>query len=171
MRYQKLVPLETRFWEKVSLGSPDECWPWLAGTTQKGYGRFKVVAGDLDQLKTENHHAHRVAFRLVHGRWPVPHALHGCDNTVCCNAVNPAHIHEGTQAQNLQEMTERGRRASGSALATWARRSLTAEDAREIRRRYAAGGITQAELATCFGISLSLVNRLVHGYLHYTERA
>jgi len=111
------IPVEQRFWEKVSRRGYDECWPWLAGTYPRGYGKFSIAKGDLEQKKAGYMGAHRVAFRLVHGRWP-ENALHGCDNKACCNALNPAHVHEGTQQQNLQEMTERGRRAYGPRLAT-----------------------------------------------------
>jgi hypothetical protein len=112
------VPIEQRFWEKVDRRSYDECWPWTKGTYPGGYGKFKIVKGDLGQQTTEGVGAHRVAFRLIHGRWPTPNALHGCDNRVCCNAENPLHIHEGTQQQNLEEMDARGRRSRGAAQAT-----------------------------------------------------
>lgn len=51
--------------------------------------------------------AHRVAFFLEHGRWPMPFCLHSCDNPPCCN---PRHLHEGTQKQNVAECRARGRR-------------------------------------------------------------
>jgi hypothetical protein len=166
---RRSIPLEDRFWEKVARCGPDECWPWLSGTYPNGYGKFSITAGNLDQVKTGHHGAHRVAFRLVHGHWPVPGALHGCDNTLCCNAENPAHVHEGTQAQNLQEMTDRGRRAHGMQVASRAFRALTAEQVREIRARYAEGGVTQSDLALAFGISLSFTNYVIN-HEHHSER-
>lgn len=49
--------------------------------------------------------AHRVAFYLHHGYWPDT-ARHKCDNPGC---YNPTHIIDGTQADNVRDMMERGR--------------------------------------------------------------
>lgn len=162
--------LEQRFWAKVRVGGIDECWPWLAGTYQRGYGKFKIPAGELEQGKTEAHYAHRVAFRLIYGWWPTPAALHGCDNVQCCNAVNPDHVHEGTQAQNLREMTARGRRAHGAVLATRAFKLMDAETAQEIRTRRAEEAASYQAIADEFGISISFAWKIVNGP-HFTERA
>jgi len=44
--------------------------------------------------------AHRMAFLLTHGRWPVPHALHHCDTLLC---VNPGHLYEGHVRRDISE--------------------------------------------------------------------
>src|SRR5690348_12958479 len=93
-------PLEDRFWAKVERRGYDECWPWKASTNAKGYGKFVLAPGQLGLARPTQRLAHVVAFRLVHGRWPVPHGLHGCDNPPCCNVANPAHVHEGTIQDN-----------------------------------------------------------------------
>lgn len=38
-------PPEVRFWAKVSVGAPDECWPWTASVFKDryGYGKFNCV--------------------------------------------------------------------------------------------------------------------------------
>ena len=41
---------------------------------------------------------------------------------------------------------------------------LTNEQAREIKRIYAEGGITHKQLAAQFGVSMSCVWRIVNGY-------
>lgn len=57
--------------------------------------------------------AHRVAYELANGPIPKgdgPHGtvvMHSCDNPLCCN---PAHLSIGTQADNLRDMAEKGRR-------------------------------------------------------------
>ncbi len=100
-----------RFWSRVDRRSDDECWPWTAGKNDDGYGTFKVYPGELgwegyeddrpEQRKTVG--AHRVAFYLIHGRWP-DHACHHCDNPACCNALNSAqHIYDGNNSVNHQE--------------------------------------------------------------------
>ena len=38
---RKLRPLADRFWEKVDVHGPDECWPWKASNV-KGYGQLRV---------------------------------------------------------------------------------------------------------------------------------
>ena len=86
-----------RFWTKVEVRGPDDCWPWT-GATSRGYGYMRVNG--------RNEVASRVAFYLEYGRWPDPWALHSCDNRPCANIK---HIHEGTRQDNIDEMIGRGR--------------------------------------------------------------
>ena len=97
---RKQRSFEERFWEKVRILGPDECWEWQAARTVKNYGRLS--AGRGVHLK-----AHRVAFVLENG--PVPDGncvLHTCDNPSCCN---PAHLFAGTFKDNTADMIEKGR--------------------------------------------------------------
>lgn len=83
------VPMEDRFWAKVSRLGPVDCWLWGA-SCRRGYGRFG------------NASAHRVAYELLVG--PIPpgmlldHACHtadpDCPGGVCLHrrCVNPAHL-------------------------------------------------------------------------------
>jgi hypothetical protein len=91
-----------RFRAKVDVRGPDECWPWMACLNTYGYGAFTIGYGAA--RRTEK--AHRVAFFLEHGRWPVPYGYHRCDNRPCCN---PAHIFEGTAVDNNADMRAKGR--------------------------------------------------------------
>ena len=150
------LTLEQRFWSKVDRsGGPDACWLWTAHR-HKGYGRFGV--GSTVQA------AHRISWELTNG--PIPrgmHVLHDCpggDNPACCN---PAHLRIGTHIDNMADMSAKGRRAPilvrrgelhGQA-------KLTDAQVAEIRRRYAAGGISQPNLAKEFGVSQSHICRLV----------
>jgi len=157
------LSLEERFWQKVDRRGYGECWPWLAAHGR--YGQFRLQAGQLGVAKRCNRPAHCVAFALVYGRWPDPHGLHGCDFTLCCNALNPSHVHEGTQLQNVRECIERGRArliqqqpGERNSLA-----KLTNEQARLIRVRYSGGGGLQRELALEFSVSQRTVSDLVRG--------
>lgn len=115
-RVYERVPVDVRFWRQVQRGSFGECWPFLGEArtgTRLQYGSFGLNSGELEcGPKRGPRLAHRVAFRLVHGRWPVPQALHGCDNPLCCNAENLEHVHEGTAAQNMAELSSRCRGAT-----------------------------------------------------------
>lgn len=156
----KQLPVDVRFWSWVERRSAEDCWPWT-GAQRKGYGTFKLGIGDLGSEKRRDVYAHRVAFHLEHGHWPVPQGLHGCDNPLCCNALNPEHVHEGTPARNMQEKYERGRAVHPvgelSALA-----ALTNEQAEAIRL-CCVSGVSQYLVAIEFGVSQTTVNRVVRG--------
>jgi hypothetical protein len=150
-----------RFWEKVDRRGLDECWPWTGATHRQGYGKFCLSPGQLDvpRLSTATP-AHRVAFRLVHGRWPDPFALHGCDNPPCCNAENPQHIHEGTPVINMQEMVARGR----NHVFTGAAHHLAIlSEAQVLEIRSLVGQVTKRELARRFGVSYVTIMRVTLG--------
>ena len=106
--------------------------------------------------------APRIAFYLHHGRWPEPFALHGCDNPRCCNAENPAHVHEGDQSLNRREMYARGRGPDFRGVRSGNAR-LTESQVAEIRHLYAARRCTQDELAARFGVHQTQISHIVLG--------
>jgi hypothetical protein len=158
-----VIPVEVRFWSNVYRRGYDECWPW--GGSAHPYGRFGVRQGELGQEKDTVLLAHRVAFYLVHGRWPEPQGLHGCDNPPCCNAENSAHVHEGTNADNVREMWERGRAVAPPVFfgIEAHRAKLTDEQALEIIARYESGAVSQAALAVEYGVAQPSVSAIVRG--------
>lgn len=85
------------FWDRVDRSG--DCWTWTASVDSDGYGHLGLE-GKLVL-------AHRLAFYLTHGYWPNV-CRHICDNPPC---VNPAHLLDGTQADNIRDMVERGRMA------------------------------------------------------------
>lgn len=99
-----MTPQEQRFWARVSIAGPDECWEWQkASRLREGYGRLSWGG----QVVSSN----RLAFELTYG--PLPSglfALHTCDNPPCCN---PAHLYAGTKRDNTQDMIRKGRYRGG----------------------------------------------------------
>jgi hypothetical protein len=93
----RTLQLEARFWAKVSK-SPG-CWEWTACKSPAGYGRFIV--------KDRSYPAHRIARWLATGEWPGElFTCHVCDNPGCCN---PDHLFLGTPADNMRDMSRKGR--------------------------------------------------------------
>jgi hypothetical protein len=149
------TPLEVRFWSKVE--KSDGCWVWTGLKDHWGYGKIGVsIAPDRSGQRMER--AHRVSFRLAHGRDPDPDLFvcHRCDNPSC---VRPDHLYEGTHEQNMADMIDRGRETSGTRNA---QAKLTTEQVQEIRRRRDAGDRIQ-KVADDFGVSISQVSRIHHG--------
>lgn len=115
--------METRFWSKVKVASPSECWEWIAGTNGS-YGQFTINSKECK--------AHRVSYELHH-KTTIPEGLivrHKCDNPPC---VNPAHLELGTSADNMRDMEERGRGKHPVGM-HHGKSKLTDDDVREIKR-------------------------------------
>lgn len=115
MPWKSTMPLAARFWAKVDVRGPDECWLWkrcIAG----GYGRFGIGSRSDGTRKSER--ASRVALTLHLGRELSAGMLacHRCDNPECCN---PAHLFEGTVQDNAQDCAAKGRTNKPSGEDHW----------------------------------------------------
>lgn len=100
------VPELERFWVKVDVCGPDECWPWIAATSAQGYGIFRTREGRYVT-------AHRYAWEATNGKMEAGrYGCHRCDNPPCCN---PAHIFNGTPADNMNDAIAKGRRTFENA--------------------------------------------------------
>lgn len=155
----KLEVLCRRFWSKVDVRGPDECWPWKAcrsGRKKSGklYGRFGLRGR---QIIT----AHRAAYLLTHGEVADDlFVCHRCDYTLCCN---PLHLWEGTAADNAADRDAKGRyvlgyRPSGEHHY---RAKLTNDQVRIIRRILRP--VPKAYLAQHFDVSKSTIERVLNG--------
>lgn len=128
--------LEQRFWKYVDKSG--ECWIWTGATFNEGDGAFG--------WNKKVWRAHRVAWILTHGEIPQGMLLcHHCDTPQC---VRPAHMFLGTHYDNMEDMFQKGRDARPRRQ--W---RMSAVDHQEIRDRYAAGGLTQLQLAYEYGVS------------------
>lgn len=99
MRTYTRKPLLERIINWTNIPSdPNGCWEWSANKNPGGYGQLRISG--------KTHKAHRVSFELFNGIKPKLNVLHSCDNRSC---INPAHLREGTQAENVQDSIARNR--------------------------------------------------------------
>lgn len=147
-------PLVERFWKKVDIRGPDECWPWLAGKASGGYGCFCVNG--------HGHAAHRFAYEFSNG--PIPDdlcVLHRCDNPPCCN---PNHLFLGTIADNNRDRKLKGRTYRPIGIKHH-NAKLTDTQVIEIRRLYSCGNVSHNQLANKFGVRNATIGDII---LHKT---
>ncbi len=134
------------------VGEPDSngCRLWLGGLSAKGYGKFKAGGRTWRAHVWGYHHLKR----------PVPPGFlvrHRCDNPPCQSLW---HLCLGTHADNMADMVTRARQARGEDNG---RALLTQQQADDIRKQYALGGVTQRELGIHFGISRQTISLIVLG--------
>jgi hypothetical protein len=113
--------------------------------------------------------------------------MHTCDNPPC---INPAHLKQGTHADNVADRDKKNRIACGdengarlypervsAGAQKWRREKpeegargervntakLTENDVILIRQRYGAGGIRQQDLADEYGVTQVQISSIVRG--------
>lgn len=172
-----MIPMEhvadvrTRLFSRTTgMENPSGCWVFGGFAQPKGYALIRVGAATKQLV-------HRVSWYLHNG--PIPDGMcvcHKCDNPPC---VNPSHLFLGTRDDNNKDRARKGRSARLNPThlhgriypsgAKGPRTTLTANQVREIRARYAAGGVSQEALAAQFGTTqtnISLIVRRKHwGYV------
>lgn len=150
--------LHRRFWSKVCILEPDECWLWTAATHHNGYGAFNngIRVAAL---------AHRVSYEIENG--PIPEdmmVLHTCDNRAC---VNPRHLFIGTQLNNMRDAAAKHRIPGNSRGATIPARGerngtavLTETKVISIRRDR-QDGLTYREISDKYGVAVMTAHKVV----------
>jgi hypothetical protein len=148
-RLRPVRPIAERFWEKVDVRGPDDCWEWKAAHGQHGRGTFMV--GSKRHGTQRQVPAHRFAYELEYG--PIPNgmeACHKCDNPPCCN---PRHIFAGTHKENMEDMAAKGRSSQGERDS---QAKLTTDKVLEIRR-LCASGMPQEKVGKLYGVTQGAV--------------
>lgn len=142
---------KARFWEKIAVGKPDECWPWKGA---------KKRHGAQTKWKGLNIGPHALAYALNGGsfeRGPITRHV-GCRNPMCCN---PSHLAAGTHKDNSDDRERDGMTARGAANGARKKAKLTDDAVREIRHLYENTAITQLALGKKFGVSATLIGMVV----------
>ena len=143
-----------RFWSMVDKDeNPNSCWNWTASGDSHGYGTIS-----WGSRQRGNEKAHRISYEIHHG--PIPDGMfvcHSCDNPAC---VNPAHLWLGTHADNMRDMFRKNRRKAARGMLN-GKSKLTDDQVKQIRKRYAKGGILQRELAEEYGVSDTQISAII----------
>ena len=84
------------------------CWEWVGKRTANRAGTFYPRVSVREGGAVKSKFAHRVSVETFHGvklsRAKV--VKHLCNNALC---VNPDHLEDGTQRENMRQMVDEGR--------------------------------------------------------------
>lgn len=162
--YQRTKTTDERFWEKVDIRSSNECWNWKASRNYKGYGNFYTSLGNS---KDQHHSAHRFSWELHNGE--IPDGLfvcHKCDNPSC---VNPNHLFLGTNQNNMQDMSLKGRTGTKKGEQHF-NSKLTASDIQNIFKLKDSGMLGK-DISKMYGVTPANISYILKGkgWKHVTK--
>lgn len=140
-----------RFWNKVAINTPDQCWYWMgASNLNKGGKRYGCFA-----FNGKNQGSHRVSYQIHKGQIPEGlSVLHSCDNSLC---VNPNHLFTGTPQANSKDMVNKGRSLKGESHPN---RRYSDKLVIDIRSDYCKG-FPRRYLVEKYGIAISAFKSII----------
>ncbi len=164
MQIDLTASLVDRFWKKIDKDGPipahcpalGPCWLWMDSRDRSDVNHYGCVYLCHPYHVPQAIYAHRLSWEIHHG--PIPtglFVLHHCDNPPC---TNPAHLWLGTNADNMRDMTAKGRQARGAGNG---QAKLTEAQVREIRRCHLQGAATYSTLARTFGVSIAGIEAIM----------
>jgi hypothetical protein len=137
---RKGLSSDEKFWIRVNKTAT--CWEWIGEINEGGYGQFT--------LQYQRYLAHRWVYEHTYGKFDSKlFVLHTCDNRKC---VRPDHLKTGTHADNMIDMTVKGRGVI----------KLTEKQVKSIYSAYANGERAET-IAKRFGVTKATVSNIVHG--------
>lgn len=139
-----LVKFENNYIPEPNSG----CWIWIGSIEreEKPYG--------VTYARGRKERAHRLSYEIANGGFDKKLCvLHRCDNPSC---VNPDHLFLGTNADNVADMTRKGRQARGVK-----NRHARLTEAQALEIKMATG--KRADIAAKYGINETNVSRIRTG--------
>lgn len=144
-----------RISQKINVDPDTGCFIWTGavaggnkGVENSKYGYIRINGKSL--------RVHRFYYELING--PIPDGMvicHRCDNRLC---INPEHLFPGTQADNLQDMVEKGRDSHPRGEDNNSK--LTESEVFSIREQ-AEKGASLHELSAKYGVHVVTVRNIV----------
>jgi hypothetical protein len=146
--------VEERFWDKVDKQLESGCWEWQGALNGNGYGNLSVYGRCVL--------AHRFSYELKNGETK-NHILHKCHNPKC---VNPQHLYEGDQRDNINDMIEanRGSNRNGGNNYMGEKSNLSdlsKENVIEIKRRY-KNGEYPSSIVDDFDVTIKAIEKICY---------
>jgi hypothetical protein len=165
--YGSRTPLARRFWSKVEIAGPDDCWLWNAATNGDGYGVIGLGGRGEGIIR-----AHHLSWEFYEGL-PVPDGLiirHMCEDRysrgdiTSRRCVNRRHLSLGNFKDNVEDCIRAGRNSPpphyrGEKNPASSIPDTVVETVREMLTR----GVSRRLVREATGVSKSHVGRIARG--------